>query len=356
MEDEELRQPFERWLAQRWSDAEGLRVGEFRSPKSGFSARSFFVPVSYRRRGEAYEEQVVLRIENPEPPIYPQQTLELDVEIEIQYRTMEALARTGKAPLAPLIGYEADPSLLGSPFFAMGFVGGDVPIENPPYTQQGFFVEASPEDRRRMIENGLRVLARVHEVDWRAAGFGWLVPQGVTPGVETQIDLWQRYAVRELRERAHPLLDEAFRWLRKHLPQGLEPGFGWGDARPGNIIWRDFEPVCITDFENVAITPREVDVGWWLMFDQTMHESIEQARLPGEPSREEQRELYASFSDRGLGDTHYFEVLAAARYAAIVVRVMNRAVDRGFLPPDHEIWLRNPASTCLADLMGVSRP
>ncbi|MDJ0847761.1 MAG: phosphotransferase family protein [Myxococcota bacterium] len=356
MEEEALREPFERWLAQRWSDAEDLRVGAFRSPKSGFSARSFFVPVSYRRGGEAREEQVVLRIENPEPPIYPQQTPELDVEIDIQYRTMAALERTGKAPLAPLIGYEADASVLGSPFFAMGFVGGEVPIENPPYTQQGFFVEAAPEDRRRMIENGLRVLARVHEVDWQAAGLQWLVAEGVTPGVERQIDLWQRYALHELRDRVHPLLDEAFRWLRKHLPQGLEPGFGWGDARLGNIIWRDFEPVCITDFENVAITPPEVDLGWWLMFDQAMHESMGQERLPGEPTREEQRDFYAGCAGRDVGDTHYFEVLGAARYAAIVVRVMNRAVDRQFLPPDQQIWLHNPASTCLADLLHLPRP
>ncbi len=356
MDDEDLRRPFEGWLAKRWADVEDLRVGELRSPKSGFSARSFFVPVRFRRDGKEHEEQVVLRIENPEPPIYPQQTPDLDVEIDIQYRTMEALSRTGKVPLAPLVGYESDPSILGAPFFAMGFVAGEVPIENPPYTQQGFFVDASPEERRRLVENGLRVLARVHEVDWRAAGFDWLVPEGVSPGVERQIDLWEHYARRELGDRVHPLLDEGFRWLRDHLPEGLEPGFGWGDARPGNIIWRGFEPACITDFENVAITPPQVDLGWWLMFDRTMHESIGQERLPGEPAREEQRDLYARFAGRDPGDTHYFEVLGAVRYSAIVVRVMNRAVDRRFLPPDHQIWLQNPASACLADLMGRPRP
>jgi hypothetical protein len=37
----------------------------------------------------------------------------------------------------------------------------------------------------------------------------------------------------------------------------------------------------------------------------------------------------------------------------VVVRVMNRAVDRGFLPPDQMIWIQNPAATCLADLLGM---
>ena len=60
MDDEELRRPFEGWLAKRWADVEDLRVGELRSPKSGFSARSFFVPVRFRREGREHEDQVVL--------------------------------------------------------------------------------------------------------------------------------------------------------------------------------------------------------------------------------------------------------------------------------------------------------
>ena len=52
-----------------------------------------------------------------------------------------------------------------------------------------------------------------------------------------------------------------------------------------------------------------------------------------------------------MGDTTWYEVFAAARYCAIVVRVMNRMVDRGQLPPDHRIWIENPVVPCLAALM-----
>jgi hypothetical protein len=55
-------------------------------------------------------------------------------------------------------------------------------------------------------------------------------------------------------------------------------------------------------------------------------------------------------------DTRVYEVFAALRYSAIVVRVMNRAVARGFLPPEQKIWLTNPASAALADLLGLPRP
>ncbi len=84
-------------------------------PQSGFSAKTVFVPVHHVAEGQAQEAKVVLRMESPEPAIYPKQTPELDVEIDIQYRAMEALHRTGAVPLAPLIGYEADPQILFEP-------------------------------------------------------------------------------------------------------------------------------------------------------------------------------------------------------------------------------------------------
>ena len=108
---------------------------------SGFSAKTLFVPLRYERDGKSVAEKVVLRVENPEPAIYPQQAPGIDVEIDLQYRVMEALLETGKLPLAPLYGYESDATILGQPFFVMGFVEGDVMVENPPYAFEGFFVD-----------------------------------------------------------------------------------------------------------------------------------------------------------------------------------------------------------------------
>lgn len=342
------RAPFRDWLAERWPDVANLAVGEIVSPATGYSAQTLILPVTFDRDGTSFEEKVVLRVENPGPPIYPMQAPDLGVEIEIQYRTMELLSKISKAPLAPLIGYEDDASVLGSPFFSMGFVAGEVPVLEPVYTKAGFFFAARPEDRRRMIESGLRLLADFHKLDWQAAGFDWLVAPGVTPNAEAQVDLWERFANHELRDRRHPDLERAFAWLHANVPASLEPAFSWGDSRPGNIIWRNFEPVCVTDFENVAIAPPEVDLGWWLMFDRTCHDAVGIERLPGEPSLEEQRDFYVSCLGRDVGDTFYYELLAAVRYAAIVVRVMNRMEERGQLPSGHNIWLENAPAQLVA--------
>ena len=304
------------------------------------------------RGGAERTERYVLRREMPEPSVYPQQAPGLDVEIEIQFRTMQALAKHTRVPLAPLLGLERAPAVFGAPFFVMGFVDGAVPSVAPPYAAAGFFAEAAPDQRRRLVEDGLRVLSEIHALDWRAAGFGWLAPPGVTPGTARQLTLWEEFALRELAGRRHPLLEGAFAWLRARVPEGEESVLSWGDARIGNMIWQDFRCACVTDFENVALAPRAFDLGWWLMFDRWSHESLGAVpRLPGEPTRDEQRAHYERCAGVALGDTRYYEVLAAARYCAIVVRVMNRSVARGELPADQRIWLENPASTCLAQLM-----
>jgi len=348
----------ERWLGARLSGAQAVRLGALRRLSGGYSAETIVLEASVLRAGAERAERFVLRREMPEPAVYPVQAPGLDVEIEIQWRTMDALARHSRVPLAKLVGFERDASLIGAPFFVMAFVEGLVPGVAPPYAAQGFFADAKPEERRRLIEDGLRVLAQLHAVDWRSAGFGWLVPASIRPGTSRQLELWQQYAERELAGRQQPLMSEAFAWLRANAPTEREEELvlSWGDSRIGNMIWQDFRCACVTDFENVAIAPRALDLGWWLMFDRWSHESMGGVpRLPGEPTREEQRACYEQHAGLVVGDTTYFEVFAAARYCAIVVRVMNRSVARGEMPADQRVWLENPATACLAELMQLRR-
>lgn len=346
------------WLSAARPDAGDVVVADVRRPSgSGFSADTVFCTATWTEAGRRTERRLVLRRESAGPAMYPQQVPGMDVEIEFQYRVMSALHSAGSAavPVAPLLGYEADPGPLGAPFYLMEFVDGQVPVENPPYPVAGFFRDATPRQRGDMIDDGLRILAALHALDWRGVGLDWLAVERETPSPIHQFTLWEQCADTELRGREHPVLDQARAWLRERLPAASRAcapdAFSWGDARPGNMIWRDFRCVCVTDFEAAAIAAPELDLGWWLMFDRASHEAIGVARLPGEPTRAEQRAAYARHSGRTVADTHVWEVLAAMRYTVIVVRAMNRAEDRGLMPPGRTIWRDNPASACLAQLL-----
>lgn len=333
----------EAWLEPRLG-VSGLRLTNAGRPGSGFSAETTILEATWDGGSDKY----VLRKETPDPPVYPTQVPGLTVEVEIQYRVMEAVSQGG-VPVAPLLGFEGDTSVLGSEFFVMGFVDGVVPIESPPYPEAGFFTELSAESRQAMLTNGLRALAAVHAIDWAESGAGFLLPAGAEPTARRQLQLWHDYMVRELEGRSHPLYERAQTWLAANPPDESEPSLCWGDPRPGNVIWRDDAVACVTDFEAASIAPPLVDLGWWLMFDRTMHVGDE--RLAGDLSRDEQRALYEQHVGHPVGDTTWYEVFAAARYCAIVVRVMNRMVARGDLPADQTIWIDNPVVPVLAALL-----
>jgi aminoglycoside phosphotransferase (APT) family kinase protein len=317
----------------------------------GYSAETLVftanVPVGDGRRSQ----RLVLRAETPEPAVYPAQVEGIDVEIAIQHRIMTTLAESTSIPVASIIAADLTDEGIGTPFFVMDYVDGVVPSVEPPYPAAGFFAEARPDERKRMVTAGVEVMAAVHGLDWQAIGLDWLVPAGTAPTLRRQLDLWSAYAERELRGRVHPDMAKARSILEEHLREPSEPSLCWGDPRLGNIIWKDFAPVSVTDWEAAAIAPAELDLGWWLMFDRSCHEVGGYDRLEGEPSREEQRDLYAAAVGRDVGDTALYELLAAYRYSAIVVRIMNRWVEHGMMAADHTIWLENPAATCLHQLL-----
>ncbi len=353
---DDVRIGLQSWLQQRLPDGGDLVISDINKPTSGFSAQTWLIDLSAAGSGE-FVRRVVARIETADPAVYPQQAPPGpgnpagDVEVALQYEIMTALHRSGAVPLADLIGYEADGTLLGQPFFVMDFVAGDVPKESPPYPMDGFWTEITPQTRSAMLRNGLEVLSQLHSLDHRELGLEWLVAPGTTPGTQAQIAIWKQFGERELAGREHPLLNDAWRLLGEKEPIADPVTIGWGDARPGNIIWRDGVLATITDFEAAAIAPPQQDLGWWLMFDRTMHDVVGAPRLPGDLTREEQCDLYASVSGRDVTDIRWWQIFAAARYCTIVVRVMNRAVARGYMGEDQQVWLTNPASDALAQLL-----
>ena len=87
------------------------------------------------------------------------------------------------------------------------------------------------------------------------------------------------------------------------------------------------------------------------MFDRWIHESCGNPRLDGEPSRGELVSAYEEALGRPVGATWWHEAFAAARYCAIVVRVINRLEERGVMPRGTDTYLAGGVSDCLRLLL-----
>ncbi len=338
----------EMWFQRQRRDISDVAISNLDIPvATGFSNETVFFDAAWAEGGERKEQRFVARIEPATGPLFPAQTPALTVSVDVQHRAMTAVA--GVAPVPPLLGYEPDPVVLGQPFFVMAFVEGVIPSDQPRYSQAGFLVdEATPEQRRRMVSSGLETMGRIHRLDWRTSGLDWLHDGRGDPATARQVEVYRRYAVEALAGRKHPVLFEALTWLAAHDPQDERIGLSWGDSRLGNIIWRDYEPVAVVDWEACALSPTEADVGWWLMFDRMSFDDMGVSRMEGFPTREDMIIIYEDATGRHVRDPHYWEVFATMRYCAIFIRLADRMVAAGLMPPEHSLAVDNDVTTALA--------
>ena len=353
------RAALERWLQGAFPSRQGLTVADIEIPVStGFSNETVILDAAWTESGSDRQERFVARIEPADGGMFPPQTPQCAVSVELQYRAMKAVAEAGAAPVPPLVGYEPDPDVLGAPFFVMGFVGGRVPADVPRYTEAGFVVdEATPAQRRRMVLSAIEVIAGIHSLDWRSAGLGWLDPSGSgRPTTVLQIDLYRDHVRSELAGREHPVLHAALDWLAANDPGDERVGLTWGDARLGNIILQDYRTAAVLDWEVCALSPTEADVGWWLMFDRMSFDDMGIDRLDGYPTRDEMISHYEQVSGRTVRDPHYWEVFGAMRFCTIFIRLGDRLTAAGFVPPERNPAVGNQVTAALARLLDIDNP
>jgi aminoglycoside phosphotransferase (APT) family kinase protein len=201
---------------------------------------------------------------------------------------------------------------------------------DPPYNFGGWVLDLPAEERARMQNVLVSVIAGIHSVrgdrcDLSEFSRPWL---GSSP-LE-----WQVNYIRELYDWAreaqrYPLVERALDWLRDNLPgRSAPPCVNWGDARAGNLLFADGEVTAVLDWEGACLGYPEVDIAFaWLMhrYYQQRAEAHGIAGLPELFRAEDMAEQYASLTGYSLADLHWFQVLAAARAAAIQVRFVSRA-------------------------------
>jgi aminoglycoside phosphotransferase (APT) family kinase protein len=181
-----------------------------------------------------------------------------------EYRVQDAL-QDSSVPVAPTILVCEDEAVLGSEFYVMERLEGDVVrLEEPDRF-------ADPERREQVGLELIETLAAIHQVDYDAVGLsGFGRPEGFT---ERQVDIWSRqfdwaYDVTAA-EREIPQVQEIRTYLEDNVPSEAPHTLVHGDFKLDNVMYGPGLPpeiVAVFDWELSSFGNPLTDLGWMFAF------------------------------------------------------------------------------------------
>jgi aminoglycoside phosphotransferase (APT) family kinase protein len=333
-----------RWFAGRHPDARDVAVAGLEKSSGGFSNITLLAELTWTRGRASRELGIAVRVQPLASAVYP------DCDVRRQYRTMELLAGS-EVPVPRLLGLEQDAAAIGAPFFVMERIDGQVPNENPLYHLEGWFHDLGDEAKRRHWFSAIDTLAALGRVDWRALGFDFLLPPAGRTALSHQLEYYRRHMEwAESLGRPYPFLHQAYRWLLAHQPKDEPMSLLWGDAKLGNCVYRDGKLVGALDWEMAALGNPVDDLAWWLTLDESMCTGYGLPRLAGLPSRDETVACWERVTGRSARDLPYYDVYAAWRFAIVMARIGTIFMERGYVPRESGMDVKNGGATLLAAL------
>jgi aminoglycoside phosphotransferase (APT) family kinase protein len=242
------------FLQYKMPRARDLVLSGFFQAAGGWSHEIYVFDAEWREDGHAVRQGFCLR---KDPGVGLLRELS---NLEQQFMVIKALEET-PAPTPKAYWYEADPGLLGGPFFVMEKVAGEVPN---PWARAGkqFYAEAGK--RGKLPRSFVEALASLHNVDWRAAGLDFLGVPG--PGKDfalREITKWEGL-IRQSLHTPEPVLTEIIMWLKANAPEAQRLVFVHGAYRTGNLIIRNDAIAAIIDWELQVIGDPMYDVAYVL--------------------------------------------------------------------------------------------
>jgi aminoglycoside phosphotransferase (APT) family kinase protein len=319
------------WLARQMPAATDIRVENLSYPRgAGQSHETILFDMQWTENGKARQQGCVIRIKPHRFTIYP------DNLFDEQYQLMKVLHDGGYVRVARPMWLEADASIIGAPFFVMEKVTGRVPVSVPPYAETGWVAEASPKQRRRMWEGGVRQLAALQSVPLDKVRF-LEGPSHARKGLEQEFDKFRRFVDWVQEDRPWPVLEAGLQRLRDLWPENQPAGVVWGDARIGNMMFDDnFDVVAVMDWEQPSLGGALHDLGWWLVLSDTMHgASATRPHLEGMGTREETIALWQDLTGISANDIEWYEDFTRLKMSCLGIR-MNALRS---LPGPDEKWL-----------------
>ncbi len=346
---EEVRHGFTRWLQAWRPHAPAPRLDPIGQPPTGLSSETLFLEVDWSDAATSAgdpgtPERLVARLPPNGGGLFPV------YDFAGQGRVQETVAAAGLPAVVPL-AVELDETWVGAPFLLMPRVDGRVVRADKPFLRTGWLAEATADDQARLHGGFLDLLAGIHRIP--VAGRCDFLPGAVAPSTDEtlagEVERWARYLTWAAEDDVPDVFAHALTWCRTRLPRSEPPAsLLWGDVQLGNVlVGDDMGITAVLDFEMATVGPAELDLAWFLVLHRMTVERCG-CDLPGFPGADATVEAYERRLGRPLADLRWFEVFAALRSGAIMVRAARLLSRLGV----DDSWLTrgNPTVALLAEL------
>jgi aminoglycoside phosphotransferase (APT) family kinase protein len=355
---EQVRAALERWLAATLGPGSSPAVSDIGgSDANGMSSDTVLFTARWTDNGVPRDEPMVARIAPhlDDAPVFS------SYDMQAQFDVIRSVAELTQVPVPRTWWCENSQDALGGPFFVMSRVDGQVPPDVLPYTFGGnWLFDGGPEAQRKLQTTTVEAIAALHDITDPVKRFGYLdrkAPGGTFLRRHVAYTrAWYQVGV-EAGTRA-PVIERALDWLEANWPQHeSETVLSWGDSRIGNVIYDDFAPAALLDWEMAGLGPCELDVAWVVYAHIVFQSLATKMGLPGLPDflrPTDVAEQYERLRGHAVRDLRFFMVYASVVWGIVFLRTGHRQIQFGERErpddPQELIYNREHIDSLLADI------
>ena len=300
---------------------------------NGMSSETIILTGRWEADGQQHEEKWVARVAPTEQDVPVFSSYRMDHQFDV----IRLVGEKTDIPVPLVRWLEPTGKVLGTQFFLMDYVSGVVPPDVMPYTfGDNWFADSPAESQRALQDNTVDVLAKLHSIPHAESTFGFLADGAEGNALRRNLDWltsWYAFAVPDIGRSA--LVEQALEWLEANWPEDVaatEPVLIWGDSRVGNVLYEDFKPVAVLDWEMATLGPREMDAAWMIFAHMVFQELAALAGMPGLPDFMREDDVKATYDAKTgveLGDLNWFYVYSGVIWCCVFMRTSARRVRFG---------------------------
>ena len=239
--------------------------------------------------------------------------------VDREYRVITALSQTN-VPVPKTYGLCEDEDVVGTPFFVMDFLDGEVYWDH-------MLPKLSKEERIKIYQQKNKVLAALHTVDYKKIG---LETYG-KPGnyVARRVSRWTNQYLASETETI-PEMDNLIEWLADNIPDDDETSIVHGDYRLDNMIYKNHEVIGVLDWELSTLGHPIADFSYHCLTWRTLPamSDLKLIKELGIPSEVEYRDMYSEYTGKDLSKNwEFYMVFNMFKIAAILQGILGRVRD-----------------------------